>query len=45
MATNLKVPFFLAQAAAKSMLQAGRGGKIINVASLLSFQGGMRHPR
>jgi 2-deoxy-D-gluconate 3-dehydrogenase len=42
MATNLKVPFFLAQAAAKSMLQAGRGGKIINVASLLSFQGGIR---
>jgi 2-deoxy-D-gluconate 3-dehydrogenase len=42
MATNLKVPFFLAQAAAKSMLQAGRGGKIINIASLLSFQGGIR---
>jgi 2-deoxy-D-gluconate 3-dehydrogenase len=42
MATNLKVPFFLAQAAAKSMFEAGRGGKIINVASLLSFQGGIR---
>lgn len=42
MATNLKVPFFLAQAAARSMVAAGRGGKIINVASLLSFQGGIR---
>lgn len=40
--TNLKVPFFLAQAAAKSMVDGGRGGKIINVASLLSFQGGIR---
>jgi 2-deoxy-D-gluconate 3-dehydrogenase len=42
LATNLKVPFFLAQAAAKSMVAGGRGGKIINVASLLSFQGGIR---
>ncbi len=42
MDTNLKVPFFLAQAAAKSMLGGARGGKIINVASLLSFQGGIR---
>jgi len=42
MATNLKVPFFLAQAAAKSMLRDKRGGKIINVASLLSLQGGIR---
>lgn len=40
--TNLKVPFFLAQAAARSMVDGGRGGKIINVASLLSFQGGIR---
>ena len=40
--TNLKVPFFLAQAAANSMVDGGRGGKIINVASLLSFQGGIR---
>jgi 2-deoxy-D-gluconate 3-dehydrogenase len=44
MDTNLKVPFFLAQAAAKSMLEGGRGGKIINIASLLSFQGGIRVP-
>jgi 2-deoxy-D-gluconate 3-dehydrogenase len=42
LATNLKVPFFLAQAAARSMVKGKRGGKIINVASLLSFQGGIR---
>lgn len=42
MATNLKVPFFLAQAVAKAMLASGRAGKIINVASLLSLQGGIR---
>ncbi|MDJ0761173.1 MAG: 2-dehydro-3-deoxy-D-gluconate 5-dehydrogenase KduD [Woeseiaceae bacterium] len=42
MATNLKVPFFLAQAAAKSMVDGKRSGKIINVASLLSLQGGIR---
>lgn len=42
MATNLKVPFFLAQAVANSMVNNGRGGKIINVASLLSLQGGIR---
>jgi 2-deoxy-D-gluconate 3-dehydrogenase len=39
--TNLKTPFFLAQAAAARMIAKG-GGKIINVASLLSFQGGIR---
>jgi len=39
---NLKTPFFLAQACAKAMLDAGRGGKIINIASMLSFQGGIR---
>ncbi len=42
LSTNLKVPFFLAQAAARSMVKGKRGGKIINVASLLSFQGGIR---
>lgn len=42
MATNLKVPFFLSQAAARSMVAARRHGKIINVASLLSLQGGIR---
>ena len=39
---NLKTPFFLAQAAAKEMLKAGHGGKIVNIASMLSFQGGIR---
>jgi len=38
---NLKTPFFLSQAAAKEMLKVG-GGKIINIASMLSFQGGIR---
>ncbi len=38
---NLKTPFFLAQSAAKEMLKVG-GGKIINIASMLSFQGGIR---
>ncbi len=44
LATNLKVPFFLAQAAARSMTKDKRGGKIINVCSLLSLQGGIRVP-
>jgi len=39
---NLKTPFFLAQAVAQSLVKAGRGGKIINIASMLSFQGGIR---
>ncbi len=39
--TNLKSAFFLSQAAARVMLEKGRG-KIINIASLLSFQGGIR---
>lgn len=42
LATNLKVPFFLAQAFAKAMHAGGRGGRIINICSLLSFQGGVR---
>jgi 2-deoxy-D-gluconate 3-dehydrogenase len=40
---NLKAAFFLAQAAARSMISR-RGGKIINVASMLSFQGGINIP-
>lgn len=39
---NLKTPFFLAQAVAQSMVKAGRGGKVINIVSMLSFQGGIR---
>ena len=41
--TNLKSVFFLCQAAARHMIGQGRG-KIINIASLLSFQGGIRVP-
>ncbi|OCJ08516.1 2-deoxy-D-gluconate 3-dehydrogenase [Rhizobium sp. AC27/96] len=41
--TNLKTAFFLSQAAGRHMLEKGRG-KIINIASLLSFQGGIRIP-
>lgn len=41
--TNLRSVFFLSQALARHMAER-RGGKIINVASLLSFQGGIRVP-
>jgi 2-dehydro-3-deoxy-D-gluconate 5-dehydrogenase len=41
--TNLKSLFFLSQAAARHMAANG-GGKIVNIASLLSFQGGIRVP-
>jgi 2-deoxy-D-gluconate 3-dehydrogenase len=40
---NLKSVFFLSQAAAHHMI-AQRHGKIVNVASLMSFQGGIRVP-
>ncbi len=40
---NLKALFFLSQAAAKVMVKQG-GGKIINTASMLSFQGGVIVP-
>ncbi|HJW40715.1 MAG TPA: 2-dehydro-3-deoxy-D-gluconate 5-dehydrogenase KduD [Rhizomicrobium sp.] len=42
MNVNLKSVFFLCQAAARQMLAQGEGGKIVNIASLLSFQGGIR---
>jgi len=38
---NLKSVFLLTQAVGRHMLQAGRG-KVINMASMLSFQGGIR---
>ena len=41
---NLKTVFFLSQAAARQMKEQGRGGKIICIASMLSFQGGIRVP-
>ncbi|MFA6801464.1 MAG: 2-dehydro-3-deoxy-D-gluconate 5-dehydrogenase KduD [Acholeplasmataceae bacterium] len=40
---NLKTVFFLSQKVAKVMKENG-GGKIINIASMLSFQGGIRVP-
>ena len=41
--TNLKTAFFLSQAAGRHMISQA-SGKIINIASLLSFQGGIRIP-
>jgi 2-deoxy-D-gluconate 3-dehydrogenase len=41
---NLHGVFRLCRAAGRHMLAAGRGGKIINIASLLSFQGGLTVP-
>ena len=41
--TNLKSLFFLSQEAARHMVAQG-SGKIINIASLLTFQGGIRVP-
>ena len=48
MDVNLKVLFFLSQAVARQMTgwasQSGERGKIINIASMLTFQGGIRVP-
>ena len=41
---NIKSVFFMSQAAAKHFIAQGSGGKIINIASMLSFQGGIRVP-
>lgn len=41
---NLKSIFFLSQIAAKIMVQQTNGGKIIHIASMLSYQGGIRVP-
>ncbi|KQN37089.1 2-deoxy-D-gluconate 3-dehydrogenase [Sphingomonas sp. Leaf407] len=41
--TNLKSVFFLSQAAGRHMVAQGRG-KVINIASMLTFQGGVRVP-
>jgi 2-deoxy-D-gluconate 3-dehydrogenase len=41
---NLKTVFFFAQAVARQFVKQNTGGKIINVSSLLSFQGGIRVP-
>ena len=41
--TNLKSVFFLCQAAGRHKIAAGKG-RIINIASMLTFQGGIRVP-
>lgn len=41
---NIKTVFFLSQRVAKEFVAQGTGGKIVSVASLLSFQGGIRVP-
>ena len=42
MDVNLKAMFFLCQAFGRKVLAADRPGKIVNIASMLSFQGGIR---
>jgi 2-dehydro-3-deoxy-D-gluconate 5-dehydrogenase len=44
MDVNLKALFFTSQAFARALLKRGAPGKIVNIASLLSFQGGIRVP-
>lgn len=44
MDVNLKAVFFTCQAFGKAALARGASGKIVNIASLLSFQGGIRVP-
>lgn len=41
---NLKAVFFTCQAFGRELIDAGRPGAIVNIASLLSFQGGIRVP-
>ncbi len=41
---NIKSLFFLSQAVGKVFVEQGTGGKIVNIASMLSFQGGIRVP-
>ncbi len=42
MNVNLKSLFFLSQAAGRQFVKQGKGGKIVMVASMLSYQGGIR---
>lgn len=41
---NQKTLFFLSQKVARQFVKQGEGGKIINIASMLSYQGGIRVP-
>lgn len=44
MNVNLRTLFFLSQAFAKHIVSQKKSGKIINIASMLTFQGGIRVP-
>lgn len=44
MNVNLRTLFFLSQAFARHLVSQEKGGKIINIASMLTFQGGIRVP-
>ena len=44
MNVNLRTLFFLSQAFARHLVGEGKSGKIINIASMLTFQGGIRVP-
>ena len=41
---NLKAVFLLCRTFGKAAIERGTGGRIVNIASLLSFQGGIRVP-
>lgn len=41
---NIKSVFFMSQTVARQFIKQGKGGKIINIASMLSYQGGIRVP-
>lgn len=43
-AINQKTVFFFSQAVARKFIEQKSGGKIINIASMLSYQGGIRVP-
>ena len=44
MDVNLKAVFLMCQTFARAAIARGAGGRIVNIASLLSFQGGIRVP-
>ncbi len=44
MDVNLRTTFFMSQAVARQFIAQRSGGKIINIASMLSYQGGIRVP-
>jgi len=44
LAVDLSAPFYLAQAVARRAVAAGAGANVVNVCSLLSFQGGATVP-